>query len=132
MSIENFQEANKAILEVYVSGIPNWTEFQVAKFKDIISGVVAPEQVSHFTEFAYAQRDSLSAPARMTAADVATFAGKNSFFGLGVDSRGFRIAAVLRGETVDPLPVPSDAWIEPEPVESAPEIVPPPVPEIAE
>lgn len=112
MTIESFKDANLAILDFYADGLSHLTPFQLEKLRGIIASTIPPEQVSHFTEFAYANHASLTSVGETLAASVAGFASANGFYGLGENSRGFRIAAALRGETVPELPEPKAEWIE--------------------
>ncbi len=132
MTIESFKDANLAILDVYADGLPDWTHFQLEKLRGIVASPIPPEQVSHFTEFAFANRAALSTNALALAAEVSGFAAANGFYGLGEDARGFRIAASLRGEEVPEPPEPKAEWIEPLPVDDssadAPAPAEPPVP----
>lgn len=112
MTIESFKDANLAILDFYEGGLADWTPFQIEKLRGIISSPIPPEQVSHFTEFVYANRASLQPSMLVLAADVAGFAAANGFYGLGEDARGFRIAAALRGEAIPELPEPKADWVE--------------------
>lgn len=112
MSVTSFQEAKMAILDVYSAGVGSWSTFQADKLREILAETVPPAQVSYFAEFCYAHLESLWDEARQMGADVATFAAANGFYGLGVDQRGFVIAALLRGIAQSSTPAVDQRWVD--------------------
>ena len=106
MSIPNdFVQANTVMLTAYMALAPQLSgganQDKLTQLTGIIAGVIAPERVSEFFEFGYANADLLDAATKEAFADVGAFATVNGFYGLGQDGRGRAMELILRGK---PLP----------------------------
>lgn len=106
MPIPNdFVQANTVMLTAYMALAPQLSgganQDKLTQLTGIIAGVIAPERVSEFFEFGYANADLLDAATKEAFADVGAFATVNGFYGLGQDGRGRAMELILRG---NPLP----------------------------
>lgn len=130
MPVTTHTEARSAMMLFYASyGPAADTEEKgviAGKILEIASKMVMPEASSQFAEFVYARADEFTDEQRELAADIAAWAGNEGFWGLGVDMRGSKIAAVLRGQEVADPPSPSAEFTPPPPPEDMPEA--PPIP----
>lgn len=100
----DFVQANTMMLQAYAAlSVAADTEVEqalVEQLTSIMAGAVPPERVSHFFEFGYARREELPAELLLAFADVGNFAWTMGFYGLGLDSRGAYMEALLRGQTL--------------------------------
>lgn len=123
--ITDIPSANTAIQFATGTDFATMDEAVRDKLIAINASPIAPEAITQFVEFAYANPEELSEDMKLVAADVCDYAAGQSWYGLGVDQRGSKIAASLRGEVVEDAPAPQANMIVNAPV---PEITPPPVP----
>lgn len=112
MQVTSFAEADGRILESYASAAAAFAALDMAEpFRKVVTSPIHPEKVSQFLEICYARRDDLPADVKEAAADVGAFAASMGFWELGVDGRGMKMVAVLRGEEVNDPPAPSERFV---------------------
>ena len=105
MAIEDFQSANLATMKVWATDREKLAEDKREQFDKVVTSPIAPEAASHFVEFVFANKTKFSKASKEMAAEVADFVTGHRFYGFGENQRGNKISKILRGETVQDVPV---------------------------
>lgn len=109
MTVQSFSDANVQIMQAYgaaASAAPD-----PAILDGVVGTPIAPELVSQFLEYVYANRAAMPPSVVAAAIDVGNFATANGFYGLGDDQRGFKMIKVLKGQTVTGAPDPKAQYV---------------------
>lgn len=121
MIVNDYATANLLAIDVYAN---ERARLDADLLADLVGIVISPlfttQETVYFAEFVYANSSKFLKTSRQKAADVADFATRYQFYGLGIDQRGFKIAASLRGETVEDAPEPLAQFDKRPPVSMAP------------
>lgn len=102
--IDNFPQATMAIFDLYSTTREGLRIELRNKFDEVLQIGSPPEKVCRLVELVYANQGDFSTEALAVVADLCTFATGHGFFGLAENGRGFGMASVMNGETVEDAP----------------------------
>lgn len=125
MPVTSHADANDAMNEFFFAVKPKLDERLETLLRDAKNNPIPPESISAFVEIVYSNHEIFTGEELEPVADLAEFGGNYLFITLR-DMRGNKIAAFLRGETVEDMPEPEQRYVAPP--EEEPEL--PPVPEL--
>lgn len=113
MFVDSFPAADAVILNTHAEAIEAFDALGLAdRYMEVVTAG-APQKVSHYLELAYANSTDLPPGVIAAAADIGVYAASMGYYGLGVDGRGAKMVAVLRGETVEDAPAVDGRFLPP-------------------
>lgn len=113
MHIKSASEVNLVVMTVWAAAREMLGPITLEKFTAVVTNPAPAELASFFPEYIFANRNYFSAEAKARAADVCDYATGLGFYALGVDQRGEKISAILRGGSDANAPAPLPQFVPP-------------------